>query len=379
MVVHTHGHADFLLQSVLAKGLVDHETHQPPASSMETYFWVGICLMLVGNTLSAVGLLVQKYAHQDPDTKWTSYITSPKWLCGFSIFILAHILCFASLALGPQAVLSGISCWSTVVTFVLAPIFLGETVTVFRFMSVSIMIFGCSWVILSGPRVYQVFTVPMMMSMVQNVLFQVLTGLAIMYLIINAAMAAFSKQIPRLSAFQYTTVAAIVGWYSVLNAKITSGLVFSSWHHTLNQFDRWESWVMVVTMLVLAVTNLHFLNMALSIGDAVYVVPVYEAMAILGQTVIGGIFFREFQHMTVWAHINFWFGLLCIIAGVICLAQRGPETDFFQYEMLSPKSGMSPMSTPKNATTPMGSESVTDTSPRPPDISPRHLSLSPGP
>merc|ERR550537_808302 len=97
-------------------------------------------------------------------------------------------------------------------------------------------------------------------------------------------------------------------------------------------------------MVVLAVTNLHFLNMALSVGDAVYVVPMYEAMAIFGQTLLGGIFFQEFQELDTYAHINFWFCLSIILLGVVLLARKGPETDLMQYPVLSPKSGRTPVS-----------------------------------
>jgi uncharacterized membrane protein len=312
--------------------------------SHEVYFWIGIGVMLIGNTLSAIGLLVQKYAHMDGETSWTSYFTSTTWLCGFSIFVLAQILCWCSLALAPQAVLACLTCWSTVVTCVVAPMFLDETVTVFRLISVGIMIFGCTWVIVTGPRVYRVFTVELLIDEVQNTLFLALSGLALIYLVGCSIMAALSKTTPRLSALQYTIAAAVIGWYSVLSAKITSGLFFSSWHHTHNQFDRWESWVMVITMLLLAVTNLHFLNMALSIGDAVFVVPTYEAMAIFGQTLLGGLFFQEFQGLDTYGHINFWFGLSIILLGVVLLARRGPETDLFQYPVLSPKNGRTPVS-----------------------------------
>lgn len=317
----------------------------------EIYFWVGISMMLVGNTLSALGLLVQKHAHktqeeaaglEGKEVTWTSYITSPIWLCGFGIFLLGHISCWISLALAPQAVLACLTCWSTVVTFVVAPIFLDETVTVFRLMSVCVMIFGCSWVIMSGPRVYRVFTVDILLTGLGNIIFQVLTGLALLYLICCAGMALMSKSSPRLSAFQYVSVAAIIGWYSVLSAKVTSGLVFSTWHHAQNQFDRWESWVMMVTMVVLAVSNLHFINMALSVGDAVYVVPVYEAMSILGQTLLGGIFFNEFQHLSTFGLINFCLGLSCILLGIFFLARKGPDTEVWQYPVISPRRSPSP-------------------------------------
>lgn len=336
MTVHAHGHMEVVLSS---KGLHDEWTFGFHQQSMEVYFWIAIGIMLLGNTFSAVGLLVQKRSHEgDSKTKCTCcgrsvplYFTSPVWLLGFVIFVLAHVLCWISLALAPQSVLSGLMCWSTVVTFVLAPFFLGETVTVFKLLSACIMIFGCCWVVLSGPRVYQVFTVDVLRSQLHNVPFLALSGLALFYLVGCACWAGFQ----RLTAFQYATIAAILAWYSVLTAKISSSLVFSSWHHTDNQLDRWESWVALITMLVLAASNLHFLNMALSSGEAVYVVPVYESMSIFGQTLLGGIFFQEFQHLDTIQHINFWMGVSCIMIGVICLARKGPQTGFFQYPVIS--------------------------------------------
>lgn len=356
MVVHAHDHSDAFFNPffLFVKGA--HVVDDPDVPT-EVYFWVGIGIMLLGNTLSALGLLVQKHAHKGHEEKEgpALYFTSPTWLCGFLVFILGHILIWVSLALGPQAVLACLTCWSTVVTVVLAPIFLNETVTVFRLLSVCIMIFGCAWVVFSWPRLYEPFTVDLLLSQMHNFLFQVLSAVALVYLLGCACMAAFSNSSPRLSALQYTSVAAILGWYSVLTAKITSGLVFSSWHHTQNQFDRWESWAMVFVMVTLAVSNLHFLNMALSIGDAVYVVPVNEALSILGQTLLGGIFFREFEHLSTYGHINFWVGISCIIVGIVCLARKGPETEVWQYPILSPKSGRS---------------TVTDLSPRTPPLSP---------
>jgi len=350
MVVYNHGHADALFREffLFTKGAFGMDNHDISEEAEEMYFWIGIGVMLLGNTLSALGLMGQKYAHQreeeDENVSRVWYFTSPTWLCGFLVFILGHILIWVSLALGPQAVLSCLTCWSTVVTVVVAPIFLNETVTLFRLLSVFIMIFGCSWVILSWPRSYQPFTVDTLLSAITNTLFLVLTALALMYLLVLGIIAARSNKTPRLTALQYTTVAAILGWYSVLTAKITSGLVFSSWHHALNQFDRWESWVMVATMIVLAVANLHFLNMALSVGDAVYVVPVNEALSILGQCLLGGIFFSEFQRLSIYGHINFWLGISSIIAGIFCLARKGPETKLMQYPILSPTSGRSTVS-----------------------------------
>lgn len=340
MVLHDHAHL----------GMDSQWTFHLSKPSVEGYFWIGIVIRLLGNTLSAVGLLLQKYAHKDSKTTW--YFTSSTWLCGFGVFVVAHILCWVSLALSPQAVLACLTCWSTIVCLMLAPVFLGETLTVFQFLSMCIMFCGCALVIWSGPRVYTVLTVPMLLAQSQNVYFLVQSCLALLYLLGCACVAALSNRRPRLSALHYATIAAVLGWYAVLTAKITSGLVFSSWHHTQNQFDRWESWGMLVTMIFLAVSCFHFLNMALSVGDVVYVVPVYEVMSISGQALLGGIFFQEFQHLDTCGHIVFWLGLSCILVGIVCLSCKGPQTSFFQYPVLSPASGKLPDSSSPRSTGP---------------------------
>lgn len=334
MVLHDHAHV-----SISSLGMGSNWTLHLSEPSLEGYFWIGIGIRLLGNTLSAVGLLLQKYAHKDGATAW--YFTSSTWLWGFGIFIVAHILCWVSLALSPQAVLACLTCWSTMVCLMLAPVFLRETLTVFKLLSVCIMFCGCALVIWGGPRVCTVLTVPMLVSQSQNMLFLIQCCLALLYLLGCACVAVFSNERPRLSPLQYATVAAILGWYSVLCAKITSGLVFSSWHHQQNQFDQWEIWGILVTMIFLCVSSFHFLNMALSIGDVVYVVPIYEVMCICGQALVGGIFFQEFQHLDMYGHIAFWLGLSCILVGIAFLSCRGPQTAFFQYPILSSTAGKS--------------------------------------
>merc|ERR1719159_1599191 len=120
-----------------------------------------------------------------------------------------------------------------------------------------------------------------------------------------------------LSEFYLTIIAAIVGWYSVLFAKCVSGLLFTSWHYREMQFLTWEAWIMTASMLILALVNVHFLNMALAEGDAVQIIPAYESMAMVGQIFIGGIFFEELWSLSPTGHLNFWLGVTCVIIGVI--------------------------------------------------------------
>lgn len=311
--------------------VLSHNFHRYAHLDESTLWWIAIALTLFGRTLEAIGLMVQKYSFSanhdeeegDKRPKKDMYFNSRAWRSGFGIYVGGHIMCWCAFSMGTQTVLACLMCWSSVTTIVLAPLFLGETVTSFRFLSVILMVCGCVWVVAYGPHTYEVYTVDKLRSESTNVTFQQATG-AILLVLTYIVMEAFYR--PRFSAIKNVLIAAIIGWYSVLLAKVTSSLLLTSWVHRENQFLRWEPFVALFAMLILSAANVHFLNMAMKNGDAILVVPVYESVAIVGQIVIGGMFFQEFQYLTRLSdHVNFWGGVSCVILGVVCIQAKGPK------------------------------------------------------
>lgn len=328
------------LEPLLAFVAGDHKSFDA-----NTMWWTAIALSIVGRTLEAIGLLMQKGSHnserQVMEKERKAYFLRSWWLWGFLVFVVGHLLCWFALAMGTQTVLSCLMCWSTVTTIVLAPCCLKETVTVFRLLSVVILIGGCVWVVMSGPREYAVFSVESFSENLDNKYFIAITGLTVIALLSLTVEAILSTKTPRLSALKYTLISAMIGWYSVLSAKCASGLVFTSWHHQENQMVSWETWVIIVFMFVFAVLNVHFLNMGLADvdeGDAVYVIPIYEAAAIAGQIMVGGIFFQEFDQLTNVQQVSFWGGVFCVVFGIVLVSIKGPDNPNMQRPVLSPKS-----------------------------------------
>lgn len=330
-------------------GVIGNLSHGYVHLDESTLWWIAIALTLFGRTLEAIGLMAQKQSFSDADSgeegaKKEMYIKSKAWRSGFGIYVAGHIMCWFAFSMGTQAVLSCLMCWSSVTTVVFAPLFLGETVTTFRFLSVIMMVCGCVWVILYGPHTYEAYTLDKFRSQASNRTFLHASLGVLCVLACLAVEARFFRT--RFSAIKHVFIAAIIGWYSVLLAKVTSSLLLTSWVHKDNQFLHWESFIVTGAMITLSVVNVHFLNMAMKSGDAILVVPVYESVAIIGQIVVGGCFFQEFHHLTRFSdHLHFWGGVSCVILGVICIQIKGPTCLDWLLErtVLSPRTFKRPL------------------------------------
>lgn len=325
-------------------------------------WWIlAICMSLAGTSLAGFGLCIQKYAHQrmqddegeSPNTRQSRDCTCPRyclskwWLAGMSVFMCGHVLCFLALGWGTQSVLSCVNCWSMVVTFVIAPVLLGETVSIFRMCSVLVLVFGCVWVIIFGPRKYREYNVEALRegwSIFTVQMCSLLCAAVLLYLVIRAMI---TTKRPRITVFQATLTAAMLGWYSVLTAKCTAGLLWTTVYHQNNQLDSVESWMAITAVVILGLTNVHCLNLALQLGDAVFVIPLYEALSVTGQIFIGGIFFDEFSELTPEKHIYFWIGVACVVSGVVAISSAGPKIPVLQMAFLSPPDGTSSIPTPR--------------------------------
>lgn len=317
---------------------------------MEVYadFWLGaIVLTLFGTTLSSVGLLIQKYSHsllsaaeedaeklhsahddnwktqQETPCQW--YFLSSYWVLGMGVFMLGQVICWGASAFGVQVVLSCLSPWSIVVSFVLAPLVFRETISANKIVGVAIIICGVVLVTMFGPRTYRKYTADTLMNDLQNRVFLVFTCFTIMVVAALCAKAFYSSKRPRLSAAEFTMLAAMSSWYSVLCAKASASLILSSLRYEENQFEHPICWAVLLGLCILGPVDVHLLNMALKYGQVMFVVPVNQALSILGQVILNGAFYGEFQALAtegIWSRLNFWVGVLSVIVGVVCMTSH---------------------------------------------------------
>lgn len=294
------------------------------------HWWLcAILATLVGNSFIALGLMIQKKSHRNEKKDHLEgqdkYFLSSGWLCGLGVFLLGHCCCWIGLALGAQTVLCCLNCWTMVLTCIFAPVMLGESLSLWKIFTTSMLVVGCALVVVHGSREHQILT--------HEKLLQDATGHSFLGLFTGSWLTAFflTRLISDERQTRYAVVlklcffAALGGWYAVLTSKTISGLMFTSVYHKDNQIMCPEFWILAPLFLGFAGWNLHFLNMALAKGEALFVVPMYEAMSLLGQVVIGGFFFNEFHGMSMLRLFSFCLGVCFIVSGMVLAHVKGSQ------------------------------------------------------
>jgi uncharacterized membrane protein len=296
------------------------------------WFWaIGVLVTLFGATLTVVGFMVQKQSHSRvvkdsfgrPGASPRPYWMEARWLMGGLIWLAGNLVCWVALGLAPQSILAAINCWNIVITLVIAPWFLGEPVSMRTAMSALLLAFGTGWVVAFGPKHYQQHTVTLIVEAFKKPQSVVAFGITFTFLISMLVVGWKrwqSAASQTLSYFQFTAVSGVFAWYATLLSKSTAKVLVASvqLHQPLYLNPTFVA--LAAAFPLCAVAQVHFLNMGLKYGDAVMVIPLYEALSMTGQIVIGGLVFNEFAELGPRQQAWFWPGVVLVLLGILSLA-----------------------------------------------------------
>eukprot|EP00494_Astrolonche_serrata_P030515 UN30783 len=127
---------------------------------------LAVGLSVFSNCLNALGLTVEKIAHKKllivnanlPEIEQKYYVCYGLWQCGFGLCITGSIIQAAALGFGPQSLLSPLCSVTLIANTLLAPAFLGETLTNLDILSTFIIIIACSSAVYFGPKSTSLWT-----------------------------------------------------------------------------------------------------------------------------------------------------------------------------------------------------------------------------
>lgn len=91
---------------------------------------------------------------------------------------------------------------------------------------------------------------------------------------------------------------------------------------TESQFKYGFAWFIFIFFLAVAISNVHFLNVALRSGDVLVVVPTYYVFNLVMCVVGAIIYFRSYDRFTTNQAVLFCCGVAVTLAGVYLLATR---------------------------------------------------------
>lgn len=120
----------------------------------------------------------------------------------------------------------------------------------------------------------------------------------------------------------YGLVSGILSAHSLLLAKSAVELLVRTVVDRVNQFNRWQSWVILIAMISLALTQLFYLHRGLKQCSTSVLYPfvfcIYNIIAILD----GLIYFRQMSQLTGFHAGLIALGTIVLLSGVLCLSWR---------------------------------------------------------
>lgn len=122
-------------------------------------------------------------------------------------------------------------------------------------------------------------------------------------------------------------VSGILSAHSLLLAKSAVELLVRTVVDGSNQFNRWQSWVILLGMICLALTQLFYLHRGLKLCSTSILYPfvfcIYNIIAILD----GLIYFRQVSRLTGLHAGLIALGTMILLGGVLCLSWRLEDID----------------------------------------------------
>lgn len=129
------------------------------------------------------------------------------------------------------------------------------------------------------------------------------------------------KKWEKIHPFSYCALSGIFGGQNILFGKMVAELLGQTFTGE-NQLTKPLTYIFVLCMLASIFTQLHFLAVALSFFDALYVVPVFQCFFIVVSTLAGAAYFKEFSRFKIANMIGFPIGILLTLTGVVVLSSR---------------------------------------------------------
>lgn len=120
----------------------------------------------------------------------------------------------------------------------------------------------------------------------------------------------------------YGLISGILSAHSLLLAKSAVELLVRTIVDRVNQFNRWQSWAILLGMISLALTQLYFLHRGLKLCSTSILYPfvfcIYNIIAILD----GLLYFRQLSQLAGFHAGLIALGTVVLLSGVLCLSWR---------------------------------------------------------
>ncbi|WEW56759.1 hypothetical protein PRK78_002210 [Emydomyces testavorans] len=331
---------------------------------------IGVLVGLVSTSLQAIGLTLQRKSHILEDEKYPYDIRRPpykrtRWQTdklGMFMFVLSNIvgstIQITTLPLPVLSTLQALIRWDAyteqsglVFNTIFATLILGEPFTRYSFGGTILVCTGAILIAIFGAIGEPAHTLDQLLELLGRPAFlRWMAGTAVIVVItllgarilkgfptsgrtsgwsfikhVHTSHHHHSPRLKMLRGLLYSAVSGILSAHSLLVAKAAVELLVRTILDGVNQFNRWQSWIILLGLIVLALTQLYYMHRGLKLCSTSILYPfvfcIYNIIAILD----GLIYFRQVSRLSGLHAGLIALGTVILLSGVLCLSWRLDE------------------------------------------------------
>lgn len=299
---------------------------------------LGVFVGLASTSIQSLGLTLQRKSHiledeKEPDAHRRPPFRRRRWQLGMLIFILSNVVGSSiQITTLPLPVLSTLQASGLVFNSICATLILGEPFTRYSLSGTILVCAGAVLIATFGAIGEPAHNLDQLLQLLGRRQFIIwMLGQAILVIAVIIAARAIKLMNPWTSnnprtrlvrGMAYGCISGILSAHSLLVAKSAVELLVRTVVDRHNEFNRWQSWMIILAFLALALSQLYYLHRGLKLCSTSILYPfvfcVYNIIAILD----GLIYFHQTDRLSVLHALLIALGTVILLAGVLALSWR---------------------------------------------------------
>ncbi|OTB08311.1 hypothetical protein M426DRAFT_52268 [Hypoxylon sp. CI-4A] len=298
---------------------------------------IGILVGLISTSVQSLGLTLQRKSHMLEDEKYPLEFQRPayrrrRWQLGMGMFVISNI--FGStiqISTLPLPVLSTLQAAGLVFNSICATLILNEPFTQWSFYGTALVTTGAALIAIFGAIPSPAHSLSELLDLLGRwpfILWMSLQAVLVISMAVVIDLVNHFSSLSQNSRFRlarglvFGCISGILSAHSLLFAKSAVELVIRTIADGDNQFYHWESWMLVVGLVALALSQLYYLHRGLKLVSTSVLYPlvfcIYNIIAILD----GLIYFRQTDLITPLHGGLIALGTAILLSGVLALSWR---------------------------------------------------------
>lgn len=298
---------------------------------------IGILVGLLSTSVQSLGLTLQRKSHLLEDDKAPCDPQRPphrrrRWQLGMAMFVISNLVgSTIQITTLPLPVLSTLQASGLVFNSICATLILGEPFTRWSFGGTLLISSGAGLIATFGAISEPAHSLDQLLSLLSRRAFVTWMLLQTTMVIAIIAFAEFLSRLAKASSspllhlcqgLAYGVISGILSAHSLLVAKSAVELLVHTISDRSNQFNRWQSWIIILGLIFLALTQLYYLHRGLKLVSTSILYPIvfciYNIIAILD----GLIYFKQTDRLSLVHAGLIALGTVILLSGVLALSWR---------------------------------------------------------